>query len=86
MYDHVFIFPLEEEFLVTECWFQVVQPEGVFVVFGEEWSLYPVRITALNETQDENLFPTDFTDTLNFYLAWPRAVRPSPETFCMAVR
>src|SRR5690554_325370 len=53
----------------SEGWLQMIEPGGLFVVFGKERPLHPVRVTPLNEAQHENLLARDLGHALDFDLA-----------------
>src|SRR5690554_1441779 len=46
-----------------------MQPGGRLAVLGEERALYPVRVAALQESQNEYLLTLDLGNALNLYLA-----------------
>ena len=46
-----------------------MQPGGRLAVLGEERALYPVRVAALEEAQDEDFLALDFGDALDLHLA-----------------
>src|SRR5690554_3165264 len=46
-----------------------MQPGGGFAVLGEKRALHPVRVSALQEAQYEDLLAVDFGDALDLHLA-----------------
>src|SRR4051812_11844581 len=67
--------PLEGEALGAERGLQVRQPYRLGVPLGEERPVHELRVTALDEVQDEDLFPGDLGDTVDADLAGRRGHR-----------
>src|SRR6185369_17155830 len=70
---HSFILVFEEEFLLSESGFQVIEPGGFRVESGKERPLHPLGIAGLNEAQHKDLLIRDLCRALYLNLARPSA-------------
>jgi hypothetical protein len=55
--------------------FEVVEPDGLRIVLGKEWTSDPVLVTALEEAQDKGLVSEDFFDAGDLDLACGAEIR-----------
>jgi hypothetical protein len=55
----------KEEALAIECRRQVVQPIGMPIEFGKEWSANDGRIASLQELQGKALFAVNSHDAID---------------------
>src|SRR5690554_1307852 len=72
---HLIELILIEKRAIAKCRLQIVEPRRLGIVFREEGALYPIRVTALNEAEHEDLLAADLGHALNFDLSGAGAHR-----------